>query len=92
MKMRRIFCSLLAVALVIPVFSCSRFRQDGPSPGDPRHFTVDKTWLTMRYAPAAAFPTGLDNDGEAVVADAFCNRCYGIGSYYHQQRADKKAV
>lgn len=35
--------------------------------GDPSYYNVGDVKFTMRYVPAATFPTGLDDDGQATV-------------------------
>lgn len=71
MFIRRLFCLLLTFSLLVMTIACSRAGKNGISPGDPLHFEVNDVRFTMRYVPAAVFPTGVDDDGEAEVKDPF---------------------
>jgi hypothetical protein len=72
MKMRFWATLLPAVLLIFLILAGSGCKKkSGLSPGDPSHYTVGDITFTMRYAPAATFPTGVDDSGTATVEHDF---------------------
>lgn len=70
----RVLMVVLLVLLVILVsvfFLWRCFSDDGIKAGSALTLEAGGVSFTLRYVPAATFPTGLDDDGEAVVEHPF---------------------
>ncbi len=71
MKKRKFWAWFIMVLLFSLAFSGCAKKVDGIAPGTALTFSVGEVDFVLHYAPAAAFPTGVEDDGEGKVEKGF---------------------